>query len=244
MPSESQHRGKTGRLSDRVALITGASRGIGRAVAKRFAEEGAIIVALARTRDALESLDDEIYSLTGKNAVLVDSDLTQYDVIDQVGEALFHRFKRLDIIVGVAGTLGQLSPISHIPLNIWEQTFALHVTANWRLLRSVDALLRQSDAGRSLFVTCDQGTKASPFWGAYGASKAALDQMVLTYAQEMVETNVKANLIDPGPVRTALRLKAFPGEDKAKLPMPEDITEKFVEMASASYEQTGQRVTL
>ncbi len=233
-----------GRLSGRTALITGASRGIGRAVAKRFAQEGATIIAVARTVSDLETLDDEIKAVSGSTAVLVNEDLTQFDTIDQIGSALFERYKRLDILVGAAGTLGQLSPVNHVPPKTWDEVFALHVTANWRLLRSMDPLLRQSDAGRAIFVTCAQGLKASPFWGAYGASKAALDQMVRTYAREMEETAVKANLIDPGPVHTALRLKAFPGEDQSKLPSPEDITDPFVDLASSAYDKTGERVTL
>ena len=233
-----------GRLSGRTALITGASRGIGRAVAKRFAQEGATIIAVARTVSDLETLDDEIKADSGGTVVLVNEDLTQFDTIDQIGSALFERYKRLDIMVGAAGMLGQLSPVGHVPPKTWDEVFALHVTANWRLLRSMDPLLRQSEAGRAIFVTCAQGAKPSPFWGAYGASKAALDQMVRIYAREMEETAVKANLIDPGPVRTALRLKAFPGEDQSKLPAPEDITDPFVDLASSTYDKTGERVTL
>ena len=234
----------SGRLAGRIALVTGASQGIGRAVAKRFAHEGATVVALARTRSDLESLDDEIKAETGNHAVLVDSDLTQFSIIDDMGKALFDRYQRLDIVVGAAGTLGQLSPMGHVPPEVWDDVFALHVTANYRLLRSLDALLRQSEAGRALFVTCSQGAQPSPFWGPYGASKAALDQMVRTYAQEMTETKVKANLIDPGPVRTALRLRAFPGEDQSALPAPDDITNAFVDMVASSYDKTGERVTL
>lgn len=233
-----------GRLDGRIALVTGASRGIGRAVALRFAREGATVIAVARTKNDLLSLDDQINESTGQNAVLVDEDLTQFDKIDHIGAALFERYQRLDVLVGAAGMLGQLSPLGHVPPNIWDDVFALHVTANWRLIRSLDPLLRQSDAGRAIFVTCRQGTEPSPFWGAYGASKAALDQMVLTYAKEVEESAVKANLIDPGPVRTALRQRAFPGEDESKLPTPEDVTEAFVELASATYPKTGERVTL
>jgi NAD(P)-dependent dehydrogenase (short-subunit alcohol dehydrogenase family) len=233
-----------GRLAGRIALVTGASRGIGRAVAKRFAEEGATVIAIARSKPDLLTLDDEIHAATGTNAVLVDENLTTFTTIDRVGEALFERYKKLDIVVGAAGMLGQLSPVGHIPPNIWEEVFALNVTANWRLLRSVDPLLRQSDAGRAIFVTCSQGSLPLPFWGAYGASKAALEQMVKIYASEMAESSVRANLIDPGPVRTALRLKAFPGEDQEKLKRPEDIAETFVDLASPAYIKTGERVTL
>ena len=234
----------SGRLGGRIALVTGATKGIGRAVAKRFAAEGATLIALGRSQKDLESLDDEIKQATGSNAVLVDSDLTDFAVIDQVGQALYERYQRLDVLVGAAGTLGQLSPLGHIPPDTWDQVFALNVTANYRLLRSMDMLLRQSDAGRALFVTCNQGSKPSPFWGPYGASKAALEHLVQTYAAEMLETKVKANLIDPGPVRSALRLRAFPGEDQSKLPAPGKITDRFVEIVAADYGKTGQIVTL
>ncbi|NKB45023.1 MAG: SDR family NAD(P)-dependent oxidoreductase [Alphaproteobacteria bacterium] len=237
--------GSTGdRLAGRIALVTGASRGIGRAVAKRFADEGATIIALARTKNELLSLDDEITESSGQSAVLVDEDLTAFDKIDQVGEALFKRYGKLDVVVGAAGTLGQLSPVGHIPPKFWDQVFALNVTANWRLLRSVDPLLRQSDAGRAIFVTCSQGSLPAPYWGAYGASKAALDQMVRIYAAEMVETKVCANLIDPGPVRSTLRLKAFPGEDQNMLRSPEDVTTAFVDLADPAHDKTGERVTI
>ncbi len=235
---------KNGRLAGRIALITGASRGIGRAVARRFAQEGGTVIAVARSLSDLETLDDEIKAESGKNAVLVNKDLTEFDAIDQIGSAIFDRYKRLDVLVGVAGTLGQLSPVTHVPLRMWKDVFDLHVTANWRLLRSVDPLLRQSKAGRAIFVTCSQGCKPSPFWGAYGASKAALEHMVLTYASELKETTVKANILDPGPVRTALRLRAFPGEDQSTLKSPEETTSTFVEMASSSYLKTGERVNL
>lgn len=234
----------SGRLAGRIALVTGASRGIGRAVAKRFAQEGATVIAVARTKPELLTLDDEIKDLTGNNAVLVDEDLTDFETIDRIGAALFERYKKLDILVGAAGTLGQLSPTTHVPPNIWEQVMALNATAHWRTLRSVDPLLQQSEAGRVIFVTCSQGSRAAPFWSAYGASKAALDYMTQSYAAEMQESSVRANLIDPGPVRTKLRLKAFPGEDQTKLKSPDDITDTFVELASAAYDKTGQRVTI
>ncbi|MEQ8508397.1 MAG: SDR family NAD(P)-dependent oxidoreductase [Rhodospirillaceae bacterium] len=235
---------KTGRLAGRIALVTGASQGVGRAVAKRFADEGATIIAIARSKKKLLTLDDEIKAATGQSAVLVDEDLTKFETIDQVGLALFERYKKLDIVVGAAATLGQLSPVGHIPPKIWDQVFALNMTANWRLLRSVDPLLRQSDAGRAIFVTCSPGALPLPFWGAYGASKAALEQMVKIYAAEMSESSIRANLIDPGPMATALRLKAFPGEDQAKLKKPEDITDSFVDLADPAQEKTGQRISL
>lgn len=234
----------SGRLTGRIALVTGASRGIGRAVAKRFAREGATVIAVARTKPELLTLDDEIKELTGNNAVLVDEDLTDFETIDRIGAALFERYKKLDILVGAAGTLGQLSPTTHVPPNIWEQVMALNATAHWRTLRAVDPLLRQSEAGRVIFITCSQGSLPAPFWSAYGASKAALEHMTQSYAQEMLESSVRANLIDPGPVRTKLRMKAFPGEDETKLRAPDEITDTFVDLAEGTYDKTGQRVTI
>ncbi|MBT5242126.1 MAG: SDR family NAD(P)-dependent oxidoreductase [Rhodospirillaceae bacterium] len=237
--------GATGdRLAGRIALVTGASKGIGRAVAKRFALEGATVIAIARSKKELLSLDDEITDSTGQSAVLVDEDLTAFDTIDKVGEALFTRYGKIDVVVGAAATLGQLSPVGHIPPKFWDQVFALNVTANWRLLRSVDPLLRQSDAGRAIFVTCSQGSLPAPYWGGYGASKAALEQMVRIYAAEMTESKICANLIDPGPVRSALRLKAFPGEDQDSLRAPEDVTDAFVDLADPAHDKTGERVTI
>ncbi len=234
----------SGRLAGRIALVTGASKGIGRAVAKCFAGEGATIVAVARSKDALLSLDDEITALSGQPAVLVDEDLTEFDKTDHIAAALHDRYGKLDILAGVAGTLGQLSPVGHIPVKTWDQVFALNLTANWRLLRALDPLLRQSDAGRALFVSCSPGSMPKPFWGAYGASKAALEQMVGSYAAEMSESSVRANIIDPGPVRTALRQKAFPGEDESTLRSPDDVAEAFVVLAEAGCDMNGERVTI
>ena len=233
----------TGRLQGRVAVITGASQGIGRAVAQRFAQEGAELILVARSTEGLEGTDNLVRAAGGE-ATLVPLDLIDGAGIDRLGAAIADRWGRLDILVGNAAMLGTLSPVGHIDPTEWTQVMRVNVTANWWLLRSLDPLLRASNSGRAIFVTCAQGLKASPFWGAYGASKAALDQMVRTYAREMEETAVKANLIDPGPVRTALRLKAFPGEDQSKLPSPEDITDPFVDLASSAYDKTGERVTL
>jgi len=237
-------REPSGRLSGRIALVTGASKGIGRAVAKRFAAEGATVIAVARTKNALMSLDDEITSLTGQPAVLVDENLTEFDKCDQIGAALHDRYGKLDVLVGAAATLGQLSPVGHIPPKTWDQVFALNLTANWRLLRALDPLLRQSESGRAIFVSCSPGSAPLPFWGAYGASKAALEQMAGSYAAEMSESSVRANIIDPGPVRTALRQKAFPGEDESKLKSPDDVAEAFVALAEPSCALNGERVTI
>lgn len=234
----------TGRLQDRIALVTGASRGIGRAVALRLAEEGATVIALARTQGALEELDDEIKARTGRNAILVAENLTDYDKIDQVGAALHQRFGRLDVLVGNAGVLGMLAPVGHIGVKQWTECMDVNVTANWRLIRSLDPLLRQSDAGRAIFVTSGIAqADGHPYWAAYAASKAALETLVKTWAHEVEKvSSIKANLLDPGVVRTRMRASAFPGERPDTLPPPESITGTFVDMASPAWTGTAQIV--
>ena len=219
------------RLDGRVALISGASRGIGRAVALRFAKEGATVVALARSKKDLESLDDEIRSATGKSAVLIPESVTDYAKIEQVAVALAERFKKLDILVGNAGTLIQLSPLTHYTPKQWDEIFAVNVTANWRLLRCVEPLLKASDAGRAIFVSSGAAHTDKMYWGPYGASKAALERMVQIYASEIAHTALKVNVLDPGRVRTRMRATAYPGEDPETLPTPESITDAFMKLA-------------
>jgi NAD(P)-dependent dehydrogenase (short-subunit alcohol dehydrogenase family) len=227
-------------LAGRIALVTGASRGIGRAVALRLAREGAHVIAMARTQGALEELDDEIRKVSGGPATLVAEDITAYDKIDQVGAALYQRYGRLDILVGNAGYLGQLSPMAHYTPKMWNDVFAVNVTANWRLIRSLDVLLRASDAGRAMFLTSTVAQTARMYWGPYAAAKAALENMVRAYALEAAHTPLKVNLINPGAVRTRMRAKAYPGEDPNSLPAPEDVTDIFVEAASPAFTGTGQ----
>jgi len=231
-----------GRLSGRIALITGASRGIGAAVARRYAAEGAHVILTARTRGGLEEVDDAIRAETGKRATLVTLDLRKLDTIDALCASIYERFKGLDILVGNAAMLGTLSPVAHTAPDLWHEVFTVNVAANQRLLRAADALLRQSEAGRALFVTSGvtQGTFA--YWSAYAASKAALEQLVTIYAAEISKTDVRANLVDPGVVATALRAQAFPGEDPSRLRQPEDVTEVFVELAETGCTVNGQRL--
>jgi NAD(P)-dependent dehydrogenase (short-subunit alcohol dehydrogenase family) len=228
-----------GRLAGRVALVTGASRGIGRAVARAYAAQGAHVVALARTQGGLEELDDEIRAL-GNEATLVTLDLRKGDDIDQMGFALYQKFGRLDILAGVAGSLGVLSPVGHIPPKEWAEAMDVNLTANYRLMRSFDALLRQSDAGRAIFVTDGRAQDATPFWGAYAASKAGLETLARSWAGEARTTNLKINLVDPGPVRTYLRAKAFPGEDPMKHRAPEEVAGVFVDLAAPDCTITGE----
>ncbi len=232
-----------GKLAGRVALITGASRGIGRAVALRYGKEGAQVVAFARTTGALEELDDEIRKAGGLPAVLINESLTDFDKIDQTGAALFQRFGKLDVLVGNAAMLGQLSPMGHYTPKMWTDVFNLNVHANWRLIRAMDPLLRLSDAGRAMFVTSGVARKVAMYWGPYAASKAALEQMVKIYAAEVAHTQVKANIVDPGRVRTKMRALAYPGEDPQSLPAPETITDIFVDLAMATDPRNGSVIS-
>lgn len=230
-----------GRLHDRVALITGASRGIGRAVARRFAEEGAHLILVARTVGGLEEVDDEIKAL-GASATLVPLDLTDLPAIDRLGAALFDRFGRLDVLVGNAGMLGSLGPLAHTKPEAWDKVLAVNLTANWRLIRSMDVLLRASDAGRAIFVTDRAASAPRAYWGAYEIAKTALETMVGIYAAEVEGTKVRVNLLDPGTTRTAMRAQAFPGEDPQSLKPPEAVADIFVELALPACTRNGDIV--
>lgn len=231
----------TGKLAGRIALVTGASRGIGWAVAKRFAQEGAHVIAVARTKGGLEALDDAIRAEGGEAATLVPMDLSDFAKIDQLGGVIHQRFGKLDILVGNAAMLGTLGPIHHAKPSMWDKVMNLNVTANYRLIRSFDPLLRQSDAGRAIFVTSSVGAKPRAYWGPYAASKAALESLVGSYAEEVAGTNLRVNLIDPGKVRTGMRKEAYPGEDASTLAHPDSITDRFVELALANAIENGQR---
>ena len=231
-----------GLLSGRIALVTGASRGIGRAVALRYAREGADLILTARTVGALEELDDEIRAINGKTSLLVPMDLRNFDTIDQLGAGLYERYGKLDVLVANAGSLGQLSPLGHIEPKTWQEVIDVNLTANWRLIRSLDPLLRLSDAGRAIFVSSRAGREARAYWGTYAVSKAALDMLVRIYALEIQQTKIRANIIDPGRTRTRMRAAAFPGEDPKTLPAPEDITDAFVRLADAAHMGSGEVV--
>jgi NAD(P)-dependent dehydrogenase (short-subunit alcohol dehydrogenase family) len=225
-------------LEGRIALVTGASRGIGYFAAKAFAAAGAHIIAVARTVGGLEELDDEIKAAGGA-ATLVPLDLKDFDGIDRLGAAIFERWKKLDVFLGNAGILGQLSPLGHVPPKVWDNVMAVNVTANWRLIRSLDPLLRQSDAGRVLLMTSILARHARPFWGPYTASKAAVEALTATYAMEVEKTPIKVIAVDPGRTRTALRAQAMPGEDPETVPHPSLIVPYLVEMASPTFGQTN-----
>jgi len=230
-----------GSLSNRIALITGASRGIGAAVAKRFAAEGAHVILTARTVGGLEEVDDAIQANGGK-ATLVPMDLNDHAKIDQLGAHIAERFGKLDIVVGNAGVLGDLTPLTHADAPMWDRVIAINLTANWRLIRSFDPLLRRSDAGRAMFVTSGITRGVFPYWGPYAVSKAALETLVKTYAAETQETKLRVNLIDPGVVRTKMRAAAMPGEDPMTLPDPDSITDVFVKLALPACKKHGEVV--
>ncbi len=226
---------------DRIAVVTGASRGIGRACAVALAKAGAHVVAVARTVGGLEELDDAVRAAGGA-ATLVPLDVRDGDGIDRLGAALFERFGRVDALLGNAGVLGLMAPLAHVPPKVWDEAVAVNVTANYRLIRSFDALLRASPAGRAVFMSTGAARSHRPYWGSYSATKAALESMALIYAAECEGTNVRVNVFNPGPVRTAMRAKAFPGEDPMTLPAPEDVAPKIVEMLMPGFDANGTLV--
>ena len=228
-------------LAGRLALITGASRGLGAAAALAYAREGAHVVLVARTVGGLEAVDDQIKAIGG-NATLVPLDVTDGPGLDRLGAALHERFGRLDILLGNAAVLGALSPVGHFEPKTFEEVMAVNVTANWRLIRSMDPLLRRSDAGRAIFVTSGASRKILPYWGAYAASKAALDMLVGVYAAEVAHTQVRVNLFNPGPMRTYMRRQAFPGEAEAQQTPPEAHAESLIRLALPSCTMNGQWV--
>ncbi|MGH6682347.1 MAG: SDR family NAD(P)-dependent oxidoreductase, partial [Pseudolabrys sp.] len=225
--------------SDRIALVTGASRGIGAALALQLAQAGAHIVAVARTVGGLEELDDRIKAASG-SATLVPLDMKDSDGIARLALALRERYGRLDVLVGNAGILRTPSPLGHIDPNDWNEILAINVTANWQLIRAFDPLLRLSEAGRAVFITSGLATLARAYFGAYAVSKAALDIMVRTYAAECAETKVRANLFSPGQTRTRMMATAFPGVDPETLPTPDEVAETIIPLCLPSCTETGK----
>lgn len=230
------------RLDGRVALITGATRGIGHAVAIAMAKAGAHLILTGRTAGALEELDDTIKAATGRTepSSLITLNLKHGDKIDALGPSLYQRFGKLDILVAAAGILGTLTPLGHLKTDVWTDALDINLTANMRLIRTLDPLLRLSDAGRAIFVTSGAASGSNAYWSSYAVSKAGLDALVRTYAAEIANTSVCANLLSPGPIRTAMRAKAFPGEDPLSLKTPDDIAPLFVAMADPARTENGR----
>lgn len=229
-------------LTGRIALVTGASQGIGAAVAKAYAKAGAHVVLVARNQKALEAMDDEIKEAGGK-ATLLPLDLMDFDAIDKLGPSIYERFGKLDIFVGNAGLLGTLGPLAQIPDSEYQRVLETNLTANFRLIKTLDPLLQASDAGRAMFVTTGADVvKGRAYWGTYSISKAALESMACVYADENRQTNLRVNLIDPNCVRTDMRASAVPGENPETLPHPDEIVGVFLELASSQCQKHGEVV--
>jgi NAD(P)-dependent dehydrogenase (short-subunit alcohol dehydrogenase family) len=226
-------------LASRIALVTGASRGIGYATARALAKAGAHIVAVARTQAGLEELDDEIRQ-AGGSATLVPLNLSDFDGIARLGAALHERHGKLDILIGNAGVAGPSSPLGHIDLKAWNDVIAVNVTANFQLIRCMEPLLKRSDAGRAVFVTSAAASKASAYLGPYAASKAAVETLARAWAQETAATSLRVNLFDPGPIRTRMRASVFPGEDPMTLDTPEQAAEFILPLCAPDWSETGK----
>jgi NAD(P)-dependent dehydrogenase (short-subunit alcohol dehydrogenase family) len=223
----------------RVALVTGASRGIGHAAALALARDGCHIIAVARTVGGLEELDDAI-KREGGSATLVPADLTDYPALDRLGAAIAERWGRLDVFVGNAGLLGPITPLAHVEPSAWDRVMAINVTANWRLLRAVDPSLRASPNGRVVLVSSGAATSCRAYWGPYSISKAALEALARTYAAETVTTPVRVMLLNPGPLRTKMRAEAMPGENPLTLMTPQDLAPWFVTLTRSDWAETGK----
>jgi NAD(P)-dependent dehydrogenase (short-subunit alcohol dehydrogenase family) len=228
----------TKKLEGRVALVTGASRGIGRAIALKLAAEGAHVIATARTVGGLEELDDDIQAVGG-SATLVPMDIKDFEGIDRLGTPIAGRWGKLDILVGNAGILGSLTPLQHLKPGTWDDLMAINVTANYRLIRSLEPLIRASDAGRAVFVTSGAAHKARAYWGGYAVSKAALEALVNTWAAELESTPTRINLLNPGPIATRMRRQAMPGEDQATLQTPEQLADAAIALCLPELTSTG-----
>jgi NAD(P)-dependent dehydrogenase (short-subunit alcohol dehydrogenase family) len=226
-------------LKDRIALVTGASRGIGAATAQALAAAGAHVVLAARTVGGLEAVDDAIQA-AGGSASIVPIDLRQHEMIDALAASIYERWGKLDILVGNAAMIGALTPITHADPKVWQQVMDVNVTANYRLLRSLDPLLRRADAGRVIFLTAEQASTTPAYWGMTAASKAALQAIVGTYAAETEGSNIRVNLCDPGVVRTALRAQAYPGEDASLLRSPEQAAQSILALAMPDCTRHGE----
>jgi NAD(P)-dependent dehydrogenase (short-subunit alcohol dehydrogenase family) len=224
-------------MSGRIALVTGASRGIGRAAAVALATSHHVI-CLARTVGGLEETDDLIKA-AGGSATLVPLDLRDGAALDRLGASIFERWGKLDAFFANAGVLGALSPLTHLDPKVFDELLAVNVTANWRLIRSLDPLLRASEAGRVVVMSSSVARKPRPFWGGYAMSKAAVENLALTYAAECDASNVRVNILNPGGTATAMRAKAMPGEDPSTIPQPEDVAPLVVQMLSPEWTENG-----
>lgn len=229
-----------GILDGRVALVTGASRGIGYFTAIELAKAGAHVIACARTTGGLEELDDAIKKETGEGATLVPFDLADMNAIDALGQAIHDRWGKLDVLVANAGILGVISPIGHVEAKVFEKVMLLNVTATWRLIRSVEPLMTRSDAGRAVILSSGAAHKCRPFWGPYSASKAAVEALARTWAGEQQNFTLRVNAVDPGATRTAMRAQAMPGEDPDTLPHPSEVAKAILPLVDPAMNETGR----
>jgi NAD(P)-dependent dehydrogenase (short-subunit alcohol dehydrogenase family) len=227
-----------GDFKGKIALVTGASRGLGYAMALHLARSGAHVVATARTTGGLEDLDDAV-KIAGGTATLVPINIKDFDAIDRLGATIFERWKKLDILVGNAGTLGKLTLMAHLEPKAWDDAIAVNLTANYRLIRSMDTLLQAAPHGRAIFVTSGLAQKCFPYWGTYAISKAALEAMVRTYAGEVASTRVRANCFSPGATRTKMRATAMPGEDPLSLPTADEVAAQILPMCENTFSDNG-----
>lgn len=234
-------------LSGKIALITGASKGIGAAVAKRFVQEGAHVILISRNIEDLREIDDEIKKLVlnkkeESDTTLVQLDLLEFEKIKELSDLISKRFGRLDIFVASAGILGELCPVQDYDPGVWESIIGTNFNANWYLIKNLDPLLKCSETGRAIFVTSDVGQSPNfyPYWGPYAASKAALEAMIKVYAAETKHTKLCINIVQPGTINSGVYKQAFPGQDASKLPLPEELTDKFVELASENCNVSGE----
>ena len=224
-----------GSQAGRIAFVTGASRGIGRAAALGLAKAGAQVIACARGKAGLEELDDEIFAATGQHATLIPFDITDGDSFDRLTSALYERFGRIDVVVHAAGILGTLTPVTHVEVKDFDRIVSVNLTASWRLLRALEPLLRLSPSARAIFLTTSAGvTEGRAFWGAYGATKAAMETLVRAWADEIEVTPIRAALLSPGAMRTKMRASAYPGEDPQTLPHPDELVPLLLELADGN----------
>jgi NAD(P)-dependent dehydrogenase (short-subunit alcohol dehydrogenase family) len=225
-------------LAGKVALVTGASRGLGFATALHLAKAGAHIIATARTKGGLEELDDAVKA-AGSTATLVPMNITDLDAVDRLGAAIFERHKKLDILIGNAGTLGKLTPLAHVEPKVWDEALAINLTSNYRLIRSMDSLLQAAPGARAVFVTSGLAYKCLPYWGTYSIGKAALEALMKTYAAEVATTNIRVNCFSPGPTRTKMRATAMPGEDPETLPTADEVSAQILPMCLPEFSDNG-----